>query len=1176
MSPHSYSRRWVYLDWAAPQRGSPAWWIVLFAVLCLTPVQALAQTLQIWDGGQPRLFEQAPAKPIISQSAGASGNDIYLDDTAKIKLPENRRRLTRTILVRLNPGADPAAVARTVGADSVKPALASEPLFLFQASAVSQVFAMVEKLRKLSGVASADPILARQQTRKFAPTDPLFAAQWHFHNRGEQGAMAGVDLNLTKTWDTYRGKGIVIGIVDDGLDLTHPDLAQHINSSLGYDWNGGDSDPSANPARGDFHGTLCAGAAAAVGNNGEGIAGVAFESTLAGLRLIAGESTDETEAASILFKNQDIHIKSNSWGPSDDGKTLEGPGPLALAALAESIRSGRRGKGTIFVWPGGNGFDTGDNANYDGYANSIYTIAVTGVSDQGWQPDYGEPGACLIAALPSGSIDRSMVLTTDLQGSAGVNRAVSPGDVPDLNYTRTFTGTSAAVALASGSIALILQANPELGWRDVQEVLIRSASKVDDRDPDWKENAAGIHFNHKYGAGLLNVDAAVALALRWPNLSAQKKLSVPQTNLDRAIPDQDPLGLTFTFDLSESSLRVEHVTLTASVAHPFRGNLAITLVSPSGMESRLAEKHLDSGADYVDWTFMSVRHWAERSQGVWKVKIADLEPGSAGVVNSLRLDVYGTETGQTNRSIVELTTFSDTARGNGNGAVEPGETIFETVSFKNLLSPSLAGSVRLISRTPGVTVLQGKSALSGNDLSLYVSNQVPFSYRLSEGVPCHTTLLFDVVTEAAPFAWTNTILHEAGSPPAKWLVQTVDSEKAVGSHTSIALEANGLAHISYYDITRVALKHAWQTNSSWNTETVDHAGDVGTFNSLALDGNGRPHISYRDATMKRLKYAAWNGSRWDIETITTPGNAGSFSSLALDKQNAPHIAFQDESQGRLLYATKVGGEWVLQTVDPSAGTGANVSLALDAGGKPRISYRDVTLRALKFAEWDGTLWRTETVDNAGSVGFDTSLKIGSDGQPRISYRDTTNADLKFARRTSNGWRIEVVESAGSVGFNTSLALDKQDRPRISYWDIGNTDLKFAAWSGTSWEIQAVDVDGSVGSYSSVALDAFDHPRISYRDVTQGALKFASLDQVECVVFHSSDRPELRITSSPDGIVLSWPSAFPDFVLETSPALANDANWTSSAAIITQEGASLKAKLPLEPRGRFYRLRQLPE
>ena len=301
------------------------------------------------------------------------------------------------------------------------------------------------------------------------------------------------------------------------------------------------------------------------------------------------------------------------------------------------------------MWAGGNGGAANDNANYDGYANSIYTLAVAAVSDQGQQADYSEPGACLVIAAPSSNTGRQGTTTADLTGNNGYNDASATGELADKNYTQTFGGTSSAAPLVAGIVALMLEANPNLGWRDVQEILIRSAVKNSPADADWSTNGGGFHFNHKFGAGLINAGAAVQLALAWTNLAPQMSVFSAQSGLSVPVPDNDANGITRTFDLSASHLRVEQVTVTASLTHAYRGDLAITLVSPDGTSSRLAEKHSDGGNNYAAWTFSSVRHWGENSQGAWTVKIADLAASDAGTLTALRLDVYGTPAGPVNQ-----------------------------------------------------------------------------------------------------------------------------------------------------------------------------------------------------------------------------------------------------------------------------------------------------------------------------------------------------------------------------------------------------------------------------------------------------------------------------------------------------------------------------------------------
>ena len=605
-----------------------------------------------WAAGAPngrveRIVPQPNAQALRQRAAAwrqASGQEVelvlYEKEARRTAL--SRRILTRQVLAELSPGADAEALAALTGATAHRAVTNLAGHFIFEAEEPGGALLLAEALRAQPGVLSAEPQLAKQQAKRFVPNDPLFPSQWHLRNVGQGGGTSGVDVNVLGVWDAFRGTGVVIGIVDDGLQVTHPDLAPAANTAIDWDFNENDDDPSPDPSW-DDHGTACAGVAAARGNNSLGVSGASPEATLVGLRLIGGPSDDAMEAAAMEHRNDLIHLKSNSWGPDDDGYTLEGPGPLMLNALVQAVTSGRDGKGTIITWAGGNGRESNDNANYDGYANSIYTIAVGALSDRGAQASYSEPGACLVVTAPSGSDYRPDITTTDLLGQDGKNYPGAYGEVADVDYTQKFSGTSAATPLAAGVIALLLQVNPDLGWRDVQEILIRSATKTSPTDSDWATNGAGFSFNHKFGAGLVNAGTAVALAEDWRNLNPQTTLSSNRTGLALAIPDNNSTGVNCSFDFGPAPFRVEHVTVTVNITHPYRGDLAITLVAPSGKQSRLAERHDDSGDDYSDWKFMSVHHWGENVAGVWTVKVADRRPGNAGTLNVVRVDFFGTQ-----------------------------------------------------------------------------------------------------------------------------------------------------------------------------------------------------------------------------------------------------------------------------------------------------------------------------------------------------------------------------------------------------------------------------------------------------------------------------------------------------------------------------------------------------
>ena len=186
--------------------------------------------------------------------------------------------------------------------------------FVIELSEQASATDVSQYLTSLGNVDFFYPLTARQQSTRATPNDPLYPNQWHLNNTGQSGGTAGEDVNVKSVWDTILGTDVVIGIVDDGLQHSHPDLTSNYSAALSFDFNNNDSDPS--PSSSDRHGTSVAGVAAGDGFNGIGVSGSAPDATLAGLRLISAPSTDQDEADALSYMNQDIDIYSNSWGPS--------------------------------------------------------------------------------------------------------------------------------------------------------------------------------------------------------------------------------------------------------------------------------------------------------------------------------------------------------------------------------------------------------------------------------------------------------------------------------------------------------------------------------------------------------------------------------------------------------------------------------------------------------------------------------------------------------------------------------------------------------------------------------------------------------------------------------------------------------------------------------------------
>lgn len=509
---------------------------------------------------------------------------------------------------------------------------------------------VIAKLKSIGNIEYFYP-LAKQQISKFViPEDDLFQDQWHLRNTGQTGGSPGADINVTNVWETYTGSGVVIGIVDDGLEIEHPDLKDRIADGLSIDLVAQPNDEDPTPeADGDGHGTSVAGVAAASQGNIIGGVGAAFNAELAGIRFLGGPATDDITNKALTHQSNRIDIYNNSWGDTSRGRISNLGGPLTIAALEST--AGRAGLGSIFVFAAGNDRQSNDDVNYSVLTNSRHTIAVGAINDEGVQTSYSTPGASLFISTYSGD-GPTGITTTDLVGERGYNTNAEKGD-----YTNTFSGTSSAAPLVSGGIALVLQANPGLSRRDVQHILAKSAVKTDDFDADWVTNGAGLHVNHKYGFGSFDAQAATTLAQSWTNVAPERSINLKTAaSLNIAIPDNNTRGITSSIFVDNGivdgqpvnrDVSVEWVEVIPKIDHTIRGDLELVLRSPSGTESVLArQRGKNDAGGYSDWVFSTNRNWGETSLGEWTLTVRDLATGATGTLTSWEMNIYGTQVPQ--------------------------------------------------------------------------------------------------------------------------------------------------------------------------------------------------------------------------------------------------------------------------------------------------------------------------------------------------------------------------------------------------------------------------------------------------------------------------------------------------------------------------------------------------
>lgn len=527
--------------------------------------------------------------------------------------------LTSTVIVRTE---DPEALrlaASRLGAIDLAPAQGIPGFWLVECGTVRRALRAADALRATPGVTEAyldhhEQLVDRGGDDDDDPvpgTDPLFPDQWHLHN----DVTPGEDLNVLPVWAMgITGQGVLIGQAEtSGANPTHEDLSANHDASASQDG-----------ATNGIHATRVAGIMSAVGLNGLGVRGVAYDSTFCSQYV----SSVERIAEAFVWRNDAIDVKNNSWGPADNNG-IRYLASIERAALEEAVATGRNGLGQVLVFAGGNGGLT-DRCDYDPYASSRYTIAVGWINDEGTRSyihnsNGTEPGASLMVVAPSNGIGHRPIVTT--------NHGPNP-------YNTNFGGSSAAAPMCTGVVALMLQARPDLTWRDVQHVLVNSARKNDPDNPEWTTNGAGHDISHDYGFGAVDAAAAVTLAQSWQLVGPPLSTSAADAP-GVVVPDGSQDWTLRTIEILDD-IRVEHVEVALDATHTYRGDLEVELVSPSGTTSVLATRHNDPNDHYDSYVFTSVRHWDEMSAGLWTLRLRDTVTPDEGVLNAWTLTIHGT------------------------------------------------------------------------------------------------------------------------------------------------------------------------------------------------------------------------------------------------------------------------------------------------------------------------------------------------------------------------------------------------------------------------------------------------------------------------------------------------------------------------------------------------------
>lgn len=382
-----------------------------------------------------------------------------------------------------------------------------------------RVFDIAQELLGRDDVEYAHPELIRPRgVKAIAPQ------QWHLKRTNVNGVDIDAHANVEAAHKFTRGGGVTIAVIDDGVEVGHPEfygpgkLRAARDVTLGI--------PDARPKySGEDHGTACAGVACANGQHGA--SGVAPDAHLMPIRLSSALGSYREAEAFVWAADNGADVISCSWGPIDgEWWRPEDPRHDQMAPIPAHTRlaieyaavHGRNGKGCVVLFAAGNGNESVDN---DGYASNPNVVAVAACNDTGRRSVYSDFGDALWCAFPSNDVGFSPfghppaltpgIWTTDRPGRLGYNPGnVAYGDLTG-DFTNRFGGTSSACPGAAGVVALVLAVNPNLMWFDVKEILKRACDRIDQNGGNYDTDG----HSQIYGYGRLNALSAVTIARNY-------------------------------------------------------------------------------------------------------------------------------------------------------------------------------------------------------------------------------------------------------------------------------------------------------------------------------------------------------------------------------------------------------------------------------------------------------------------------------------------------------------------------------------------------------------------------------------------------------------------------------------------------------------------------------------
>jgi subtilisin family serine protease len=502
-----------------------------------------------------------------------------------------------------------------------------------------KVFDIALDLLRRPDVEYCHPELIRRRESK-----AIAAQQWHLAPTTIAGIAINAHANVASAHALTLGQGVTIAVIDDGVDIDHPEFSSSGKIVAPRDVTVGSDDPRPKSA-GNKHGTACAGVACADGV--AGASGVAPRARLMPIRLASGLGSIAEANAFKWAADHGADVISCSWGPAD-GDWFDPSDPFhdqvtvipasTRLAIEYAISNGRGGKGCVICFAAGNGNEPVEN---DGYASYSKVLAVAACNDTGRRSVYSDFGEAIWCAFPSSDFGHSPfshpvpltpgIWTTDRRASAGYNFGQPGAGDTAGNYANDFGGTSSSCPGAAGVAALVLAVNPDLKWDEVRNILRMACDRIDPAGGAYDGN----NHSAKYGHGRLNARTAVELAAQ------PDKESVAFTRTyNQHLPDLQTTVVELQVTDNEA---VQSVRVDLDLQHTYIGDLVITLVPPAStgvgnivLHSREGGSTRNLKRSYDAATTARLGQLTGKGcKGTWKLRIQDAAAIDDGKLISL-------------------------------------------------------------------------------------------------------------------------------------------------------------------------------------------------------------------------------------------------------------------------------------------------------------------------------------------------------------------------------------------------------------------------------------------------------------------------------------------------------------------------------------------------------------